>query len=170
MLKVSSSTTASDERGPTPICSTVAWPNPTTRSAVILVIGAKISQRRREDVAPEDRLRADVALQRVDGLRELRARVVRAPKVIEQFGTAGDVRRVVGKGLELVDRVRVDLGLVVEEPGQQREVLAEAGPQILRPPLQHLVAGHEAAGAVVGEHLRILLLHLRDQLRMLVGE
>src|SRR3954470_3686873 len=116
MLKVSSSTTASDERGPTPICSTVAWPSPTTRSAEGEVIAAKISQRRGKNVAPEDRLGADVALQRVDGLRELRPGVVRSPQVIEQFGTAGDVGGVLGQRLELVDRVRVDLGFVVEEP------------------------------------------------------
>src|SRR5438105_1323901 len=115
MLNVSSSTTASDERGPTPICSTVTCPIPTTRSAEA-VIASRISQGRGQDVAPEDGLRADVALQRVDGLGELGARVVRAPQVVEDLGPARDVGGIVGERLQFVDRVRVDLRLVVQEP------------------------------------------------------
>src|SRR6478609_8766245 len=101
MLNVSSSTTVSDERGPTPICSTVAWPSPTTRSAEVVIV-AKVSHRRGKNVPTEHGLRTDVALQGLDGLRELGAGVVRAPQVVQQFGAAGDVGRVVRQRLQLV--------------------------------------------------------------------
>src|SRR4030095_4759405 len=105
MLNCSSSTTASEERGPTPICSTVACPSPTTRPVAGVVIGAKISQRRGKDLSAQHRLRTDVSFQGVDRLRELRRGVVRAAQVVQQLGTARDVGRVLGQRLQLVDRV-----------------------------------------------------------------
>ena len=84
-LNVSSSTTASDERGPTPICSTVACPSPTTRAAGWSSF-RKYHIRDGQDVPAQYGLRTDVAFQRVNGLRELRRRVIGPAQVVQHLG------------------------------------------------------------------------------------
>ncbi len=96
----------------------------------------QIAGRRGQQRPVEDRLRSDVALERVDRLHVAGVRVVRAAEVVEHLGPARDERRVLGQRLQIVDGVVVELGLVLEESAQQREVLAEARPQRLGPLVQ----------------------------------
>src|SRR5947209_20170103 len=99
MVNAASSTAVSGGRGPTPSCSTITWPSPTTRSGAP-VMSAKVSQpprsvgnRRcggrvggREKRALQHTLRLDEALQRVDRLGVAGVGVVRAPEVVERLG------------------------------------------------------------------------------------